>query len=221
VLRAAGRRQGPGAAITAFDWTLVDGKRLTRSGNSLLRAPKDEEAQLLYQDLSRAAEPALKAEADAIESIVRAIEDRIGDGVALTLKTIRDAASETIETAKSAHVLRTAELADEIAQLALPPSVAAADLLEDARRAMTAARAGVSADALSRTARLDVVALREIARYLELLDDLVAGSIDAAREVIESGSSNDGGVSSPAREAARQMLADVDQLLVAAEERAS
>jgi hypothetical protein len=221
VLRAAGRRQGPGAAITALDWTLVDGKRLTRSSDALLRPPKDEETQRLHHALLQAAELALNAEADAIESIVSAIEDRIGQGVALTLKTIRDAASETIEIAKSAHVLRTAELADEIARTRLPASVAAADLLEDARRAVTAARAGVSADALSRTAKLDVVSLKEIARYLELLDDLVARSIDAAREVIASGSSNNGSLSSPARDAVRQMLTDVDQLLVAADGKTS
>jgi hypothetical protein len=219
VLRAAGRRQGPGAAITAFDWTLVDGKRLTRSGSSLLGSPKGEDAKLLYREFLQAAEVALNAEADAIESVVHAIEERIGAGVALTLKTIRDAANETIETAKAAHVLRRGDLLDEIAQLELPPSVAAADLLEEARRAVTAARGGVSTEALSRTARLDVAALKEIARYLELLDDLVTGSIDAAREVIGSGSSSDGGLSSPAREAARQMLSDVDQLLVAGGEK--
>jgi hypothetical protein len=219
VLHAAGRRQGPGAAVTAFDWTLVDGKRLTRSSNSLLRPPKNEEARIMHHDLLGVAGPALKAEADAIESIVRAIEDRIGPGVALTLKTIQDAASETIEIAKTAHVLRTAELADEIARIELPPSVAAAELLENARRAVTAARAGVSPEALSRTALLDVASLREISRYLELLDDLVARSIDAAREVIESGSNNSDGLSSPARDAVREMLADVEQLLIAAEVR--
>jgi hypothetical protein len=216
VLRAAGRRQGPGAAITAFDWTLVDGKRLTRSSNALLRPPKTEDAHGLHHGLLREAEGALRAESDAVESIVRAIEDRIGTGAALTLKTIRDAARETIEIAKSAHVLRTAELAGEIATVKLPPSMAAAELLEDARRAVAAARAGVGAEAMSRMAQLDVASLKDIARYLELLDDLVAGSLEAAREVIEGGSSNNGGLSSPAREAVRQMLTDVDQLLTAA-----
>lgn len=222
IQHAAGRRQGPRAAITAFDSTLIDGKRFARGSSALLREPKDEEAKRLHQDLMRAAELALSAEGDAIGSIVTAIEGRIGVGASLTLKTIRDAADGAIASAKSAQILRRSDLADEMARLRLPASLVAGELLEDARRAVAAARDGVSVDALRRVARLEVASLKQVARYLELLDDLVTASQNAALDLLKQGPVDNSGFSSAsAREAILRTLTDVDDLLAAADGGAS
>ncbi|MGD9676457.1 MAG: protein DpdH [Candidatus Bipolaricaulia bacterium] len=190
-LRAAvGRRQGPSAGrsgITAFDWTRIDGRRLTRSGDALLRVPKHEAAQQLYRALMRTAESAVAREAEAISGLVSSIERRIGPGAPLTLKKIRDAAQEAIEETTRAQVLRPTGAPGELARIELPSSVAAAALLEDARLAVTAGDSGLSREALSRIAKVNTVSLERIAQYLELLDDLVEQSQEAALGVIGRG----------------------------------
>jgi len=98
----------------------------------------------------------------------------------------------------------------------LPPSKAAAVLLDDARHAGRAARAGVSSNALGRVARLDVASLKVIARYLELLDELVTASREAASGLVQEGPKNKAGsASAAARDAVRQSLEAVDRLLAA------
>ena len=218
VIGAAGRKQGraPRGDITAFDWTLVDARRLTGGGDALLRRPRDGQAQRLHLALLRTAEAALLAEAAAIGAVVEAIEDRIGIEAPLRLKTIRDEAQASIDVAKSAHVLRPAGLEEALAQVKLPSSTAAAALLEDARIALSAARAGLSSKALGRVAALDFASLKRIAEYLEMLDGFVTESQAAARELVGRGVGDDGGqASAPARDAIRQSLQAVDRLLTA------
>jgi hypothetical protein len=216
VVRAVGRRQGPGARITAFDWSLIDAKRMSRDPAGLRSHPKDEQAHRLHQDLVRAAAAALAAEAEAIGAVVDSIEQHIGVSAPLTLKTIRDAVIETVEIARAAHVLRPPDALGEIDELKLPASTAAAQLLDDARRAVAAAGEGVTVDALLRIARLDFTALKVISRYLEIVDEFVTESLTAAREVIQGNSSGGNGASSrPARDAVRELIEEVEQLIVA------
>jgi hypothetical protein len=222
IRRASGRRQGRGADITAIDLTLFDAKRLRRDPAGLRKPPVSDEFRDLHQALLHSAEAALIAEAQEIEGVIESIEAHIGTGASLTLKSIKDAFYEAVEVAKASHVLRPAETLEEIEEMKMPSSTAAAQLLDDARRAVSGAKQGVSVDSLERIARLDVATLLEIANYLTCLDRVVTESMDAAREVIEANATGaNGGSSGPVREAVRAAIADVEQLLQAVERGAS
>jgi hypothetical protein len=222
IRRASGRRQGRGADITAIDLTLVDAKRLRRDPAGLRKPPVSNELRDLHQALLHSAEAALVAEAQEIEGVINSIETHIGAGASLTLKSIKDAFYEAVEVAKASHVLRPAETLEEVEEMKLPSSTAAAQLLDDARRAVIGAKQGVSVDSLERIARLDVTTLLQIAHYLTCLDRVVTESMDAAREVIEANATGaNGGSSGPVREAVRAAIADVEQLLQAVDGGAS
>lgn len=214
---AAGRRQGRGRAdITALDWTLIDAKKMARDPAGLQRPPKVGEAHDMHDTLMVLAEAGLAAEAEAIGGVVAAIEDKIGAGSSLTLKTIRDALNDAVTAAKAAHVLRPPDILEQIDEAQLPASTAAAQLLDDARRAVAYAQQGVSIESLTRVARLDMPMLQEISRYLDLVDQLVSRSLEAAAEVIQGNSAGgDGSPSAPARTAIQTLIGDVDQLIAA------
>ena len=65
-------------------------------------------------------------------------------------------------------------------------------------------------------ARLDLPLLQEISRYLDLVDQLISRSLEAAAEVIQGNSAGgDGQPSTPARAAIQTLIGDVDQLIAA------
>ena len=68
----------------------------------------------------------------------------------LTLKTIRDSLNDAVTAAKTAHVLRPPDILEQIDQARLPTSTAAAQLFDDARRAVVYAQQGVSIESLTR-----------------------------------------------------------------------
>jgi hypothetical protein len=207
---AAGRRQGQRAEITAIDSTLFDLKRLNRDPAGLRRAPKSDKIAESHQTLVRALEIALKGEAASIESELKSIEAHIGVGAALTLKTIRDDFSAAAEAAKLADALGPKERVEELEATKLPTSTAAAQLVEDARRAIAGAQEGIAIAAIARVARLDVSTLYVVARYLSCVDEVVTHSVAAATEIIEANSAGaNGSAASPARAAIQAMSADV------------
>jgi hypothetical protein len=224
IRRAAGRRQGRrgGADITAIDWTIFDRKRLTRDPAGLRRPPASKELHELHQALIRSAEVALASEATEIQDLIQKIEEHIGAGASLTLKSITDAFNEAVETAKAAHVLRPLETLEEIEQIKLPSSTAAAQLLDDARRAASGAKQGVSLDSLERIARLQISNLSDIARYLECLDYVLTASVDAAAEVIGANAKGGNGASLRfARDAIQSAISEVEHLLETVKESGS
>src|SRR5207245_21894 len=151
----------------------------------LQRPPKAGEPHHLHDALMRLAEAGLAAESETIGAVIASVEDKIGAGSSLTLKTIRDALDDAVTAAKAAQVLRPPDILGQIDQVRLPTSTAAAQLLDDARRAVVYAQQGVSIESLTRVARLDLPMLQEISRYLDLVDQLISRSLEAAAEVIQ------------------------------------
>lgn len=209
---AAGRRQGGAQArITAIDWTLFDLRRLNRDPAGLRRPPKTANITEAHESLLKTLELAIAAEAAAVRSQVESIEAHIGAGAGLALKAIRDEFDAAAEAARGAAALGPRELVDEVAEMRLPKSTVAAQLVEDARRAIVGASQGVSVPSLARLARLDVPTLRVIDQYLSCVDEIVMVSTAAASEIITANSAgSNGAAAAPAREAVRAMMADVE-----------
>ena len=208
---AIARRQGSTGEATAIDPTLINRTRLASDPIGSKRPPKDVRLLRLHSDILRLAEAGVAAEKDRVGELVAAIEEHIGSGAPLTLKTIQDSVNEAVEEARLAGVLSPPDARERIDRK-LATSTAAAETVEDARRAIRAAEKGVTADALERLSSVDAQMLEDIADYLDAASGVIESSIAAARAVITAGTGGDTEAAVPVRKAIARAIETVGEV---------
>ncbi len=211
------RSQGDAAEPTALDESMVDAVALTRDPAGFQRRLKTTDLAELHDALQTLAGHALDEESARVDQRLRRIRTHIGDDTALALKTIRDGVESAFDAAATARVLGSSRVdVPGVRNPTLPSPADAAAAVGAAEVAVRAARRGISLEAISRFARLDLASLDRIAEYLNSAAGLLEDSTHLAHQAIaqrDGGSSGTAG--NPTAQAAREII---DRLAIYSEE---